>query len=221
MPQANPTGVLPIRKTATLTLLIAALAACVAGCQALAIPWVAFMDEPTKPVPAEYPHLEGKKVCILVWADSDTLFEYRNAQLELSEFVLAALKANLKKITFVPNRTVVDLQRADVDWDRKSPAKLGNELGAERVLMLELTQYTTREPESPHLYRGRISANVKVYDAGQADSAPTFKANVETVYPPGDAAEWGSSDSSVRDAAMRAFAADVAGKFYDRRVKVK
>lgn len=212
---------LPIRKTLLYASLLGGLSACVVGCQALAIPWVAFMEEPTKPVPAEYPHLEGRKICILVWADNDTLFDYRNVQLELSEYVLAALKGNLKKVSFVPNRTIVEHQRADVDWDRKSPAALGNELGAERVLMLELTQYTTREPESPHLYRGRISANVKVYDTSHSDSAPTYRVNVETLYPSGAAAEWGSSDSSVRDATMRAFATDVAGKFHDRRVKVK
>ena len=201
--------------------MLGCLPSLILGCKALAIPFVPFMEEPTKPVPAEYPHLEGRKVAILVWADSETLFEYRNAQLELSEYVLAALKGNLKKVTFVPNRTIVDHQRGDPDWDRRSPAALGNELGAERVLMLELTQYTTREPESPHLYRGRISANVKVYDCSHAESAPTYRSNVETIYPSGSAAEWGSSDASVRDATMRAFAADVAGKFHDRRVKVK
>ena len=36
---------------------------------------------------------------------------------------------------------------------------LGARFGADRALMIELTQYTTREPESPHLYRGRIAAN--------------------------------------------------------------
>ena len=219
MRRRQPTGVLPIRTRVFCLCLLGCLPPLLLGCKALAIPFVPFMEEPTKPVPAEYPHLESRKVAILVWADSETLFEYRNVQLELSEFVLAAMKANIKKISFIPSRTIVDHQRADPDWDRQSPATLGNQLGAERVLMLELTQYTTREPESPHLYRGRISANVKVYDCAHADSAPTYRVNVETVYPPGSAAEWGSSDSSVRDATMRAFAADVAGKFHDRRVK--
>ncbi|MBI5864602.1 MAG: hypothetical protein HZB38_08850 [Planctomycetes bacterium] len=196
------------------------LAACV-GCQALAMPFIMFGEEPTKPVAAEYPHLEGRKVAILVWADNDTLFEFRNVQLELSEYVGSVLKANVKRISLVPSRTVVDYQRSDADWDRRPPAEVGKQLDAERVLLIELTQYTTREPTSPHLYRGRISANVKVYDTALADSAPTFRTTVETVYPPGAAAEWGSSDTSVRDAAMRTFAADVSNKFHDRRVKVK
>ena len=194
---------------------------CLAGCQAMAMPFLMWGEEPTKTVPAEFPHLEGKKVAILVWADNDTLFEFRNVQLELSEYVAAALKANIKKLDLVPNRSVIDYQRSDADWDRKPPAQVGANLGAQRVLMIELTQYTTREPDSPHLYRGRISANVKIYDTSVANSSPTYKSTIETIYPPGAAAECGSSDTSVRDAAMRGFAADVCGRFHDRKVKVR
>lgn len=193
----------------------------VAGCQALALPFLMWGEEPTKSVPAEYPHLDGKKLCILVWADNDTLFEFRNVQLELSEYVAAALKANLKKADLVPNRAVIDYQRSDADWDRKPPAQVGAALGAERALLIELTQYSTREPDSPHLYRGRIAANVKIYDTSVANSSPTYKTTIETAYPPGAAAEWGSSDTSVRDAAMRGFAAEVSGRFHDRKVKVR
>jgi hypothetical protein len=188
--------------------------AALVGCQAMAMPFLMWGEEPTKNVPAEFPHLEGKKLGILVWADNDTLFEFRNVQLELSEYVAASLKANVKKLNLIANRTVVDYQRSDADWDRKPPAEVGAALGADRVLLIELTQYTTREPDSPHLYRGRISANVKVYDTSVANSSPTYKSTVETVYPPGAAA-------SVRDAAMRTFAADVTGRFHDRKVKVK
>src|SRR5262245_14863357 len=122
----------------------------------MAYPWLVWGKEPTKPVPAEYANLAGKKVCFLVWADADTMFEFQHVQYELSEFVAAAMKGNVKGITFVPNRSVVDYQRNDGDWDRKPPAKIGARFDADRVLMIELTQYTTREPDSPHLYHAHI-----------------------------------------------------------------
>src|SRR5215470_10754870 len=112
-----------------------------AGCKWVAAPFLMWGPEPTKAVPAEYPYLDGKKVCILVWADSDTLFQFRNVQLEVSEFVAEALKTGVKKISIVPNRSVVDYQRSDPNWDRTPPGKIGARFSADRVLLIELTQY--------------------------------------------------------------------------------
>lgn len=197
------------------------LLATATGCRLLAAPILMWGQEPTKEVPAEFPYLQGKKVCLAVWADSETLFEYPWVQLEVSEHVAKAIKPNVERVSFTPNRNVVELQQREVDWERTDPAVLGKRFGAERVLMIELTQYTTREPESPHLYRGRIAANVKVYDTGYPRSAPVFKTSVETVYPPESVGQWGTDDRAIRKATMEAFAAELAGKFYDRRVKVE
>lgn len=191
------------------------------GCKLLATPALLWGKEPTKSVPAEYPYLQGKKVLILVWADPETLFEYPWVQLELSEHAAAAMKPNIPGINFVPNRSVYDYQRAEPDWDRADPAVIGSRFGASRVLLIELTQYTTREPESPHLYRGRIAANVKVHDAAYKNSSPSYRTAVETAYPPESAGEWGTDDVGIRKATMEAFALDLAGKFFDRQVKVK
>jgi hypothetical protein len=209
-----------IVRTTLCGLLLPLLAASI-GCQAAATPWLLWGKEPTKEVPAEFPYLQGKKVCVLVWADPETLFEYPWVQLEISEHIVQAMKAHVEGISFVPNRKVVDLQRSEPDWERADPATLGARFGVDRVLMIELMQYTTREPESPHLYRGRVAASVKVYDTDYPQSAPVFKTTVETVYPPDSVGQWGSDDRSIRKATMEAFAADVAGKFYNRRVKVR
>ena len=201
--------------------LLALLLTVTGGCRLLTAPLLMWGREPTKEIPAAYPYLRDKKVCVAVWADSETRFEYPWVQLELSENVAAALKSNVPGISLVPNREVVDLQGRDVDWDRKDPALLGERFGADRLLLIELTQYTTREPESPYLYRGHIAANVKVYDTQYPNSAPAFKDNVEVAYPPDSVGQWGSDDQSIRGATMEAFALELAGKFYDRRVKVQ
>lgn len=202
-------------------LLLAALLVPMAGCRLLATPILLWGSEPTKQIPAEFPHLQNKKVCTLVWAEMDTLFEYPQVQYELSEHVRAALEGTVPGISFIPNRQVVDFQRRTPEWERSDPVVLGARFGAERVLMIELTQYGTREPDSPHLYRGRISANVKVYNAARPNTAPVYRTVVETVYPPDSVGQWGSDDRSIRRGTMEAFASDVAGKFYDRTVKVE
>jgi len=191
------------------------------GCRLLAAPFLLWGKPPTKDVPAEYPYLADKKVCVVVWAELDTLYEYPNVQLEVAEHIRAALEAKVDGVTFIPSRQVVDLQRQDPDWDRTDPAALGARFGADRVLVVELTQYRTRDPDSPHLFRGRISAGIKVYDTAYRDAAPSYSTVVETAYPPDSPGTWGTNDSAIRWATMEAFAADVATQFYDRKVEVK
>jgi len=200
---------------------LAALAGLVVGCRLLAAPWLLWGPEPTRTVPAEYPYLAGKKICVFVWAEMDTLFVYPHVQLEVAEHVTYAMQGKVPGASFIPNRKVQELQRREPNWDRADPAVLGKRFGAERVLMIELTQYGTREPDSPHLYRGRMSANVKVYDTGYPKAAPAYKTVVETVYPPNSVGQWGSSENSIRLATMQLFAEELAGKFYDRKVKVR
>lgn len=192
-----------------------------AGCQIMAVPFILFGEEPTKRVPAEYPYLEGKKVVVMVWADQDTLFEYPEVQLEVAAHIEEACKSKVKTVAFVPSRSVADVQKSEPDWDRQPPALMGTRFHADRVMVIELTNYATREPENAHLFRGRISANVKIYDAERPDAGPLYKSVVETIYPPDTPGEWGSTDRGVRKATMEAFAGDVAGKFHERRVKLR
>lgn len=200
---------------------VAALAAALLGCQAVAAPWIIFGEEPTRFVPAEYPHLSGKTSAIFVWADHDTLFQYPHVQFELASFVEAALRAAVKDAKLVAARKSVDFQRQNPDWDRMHPARLAARLGADRALMIELTQYTTREPESPHVYRGHVAANVKVYDSMYPDAVPAYRSEIAIAYPPDGPGAWGVSDDEVRRESMKVFADELAGKFHDRRVKVK
>jgi hypothetical protein len=191
------------------------------GCKLLVVGATMWGKEPTKDIKAEYPYLPEKKICTLIWADGDTHFQYPNLQLELAEFANQAIERNVAGVSFAPQRSVVEMQHREPEWRRTDPAELGKRFGADRVLMIELTQYTTREPESPHLHRGRIHANVKVYNTEYPNSRPAYLTAVETAYPPDTAGSWGSEESAIRRAVMEAFAADVARKFYDHKIKVE
>ena len=189
------------------------------GCRWFAAPFLLWHKEPTKTVPAEYPHLVGKKVAIVIWADMDTLFEFPHIQLELSEHVRFAMQPNIEKITFVSNRQIVEAQKRDGTWARKSPASLGARFEADRVLLIEITQCTTREPDSTHLFRGRISANLKVYDTAQPEAEPAWKGTAEAAFPKDAQAAWGTDENTVRRTTMEVFGQEVANFFYERKVK--
>jgi len=201
---------------------LALLAGSLTGCGFLRWGVVMFGQEQTRKVPAEYPYLADRKVCILVWAEPYTLFEYHQVQFELSEYVRVAMQDNVRGVSFIPNRQVVDFQNANPDWEKQSPARIGARFGADRVLMIELTQYTTRDPDSRHLRRGRIAANVKVFDTAYPDAEPAYPSTtIEVAYPKDSFGSYGTDDRTIRRATMQAFAAELAGRFYERQEKVK
>lgn len=196
-------------------LLFVSLSATLVGCQAIAAPWIMTGEEPTKRVKAQFPHLKGKKVAILVWADSDTRFEYPFVRLELAEHVKSELESRIDDIKFCSNRQIVELQDRDPDWDRKPPGQLGQRVGAERVISVELSQYTMREPESRHLLRGRISAQVMIYDATHPDASYLYKTEISIAYPEKSEGRWGNDEPTMRREAMEAFATALVKRFYD------
>jgi hypothetical protein len=187
-----------------------------AGCRALAL---IASGQDTKTVPAEYPYLDGKQVAIVVHAPDETIFEHPNVQWEVADHVRVGLESNIKGIKVADTKRIFDFQRAERDWEKLDPAALGLRFGADRVLEIDLTQYETREPESPHLFRGHMTADVRIYNTEYPDSQHTYRAGIQTEYPPDGPGQYGTTDREVRRATMEAFAQDVAGKFYDRKVK--
>ncbi|MFH1746925.1 MAG: hypothetical protein ABIG44_07755 [Planctomycetota bacterium] len=200
-------------------LLVGLLLVLAPGCKFLAMPIIMWGAEPTKKVPAEYPYLSGKKACILVWAEPFTMFEYPRVQLELSEYVRVKLEQHVQNLAITPNRQIVEYQDRNPDWDREDPAKIGQRFGADRVIVIELTRYTTREPDSPHIYRGHIAANVKVYDSAYDNAEPSYKNTVEIAYPADGAGSYGTDDKAIRRSAMEAFAAKLSSYFHERQEK--
>lgn len=190
----------------------------ICGCRTWA---VMFGEDETKNVSAAYPYLAGQKVCILVRADMETLFEYRHLPLELADYVRVALEANVRGVTVVSPREVVDYQNRNPGWEREDPARMGQRFSADRALEINVTQYTTREPDSPHLYRGHVTATLCVYNTQYPDSRPAFTTEVKIAWPEKSMGELGVGDREVRRGMMEAFAQEVAGQFYDRKVKVK
>jgi hypothetical protein len=201
--------------------LLGSLLPALGGCKLIAVPFFAFGQDQTKKVPAEYPYLEGKQVCIVVWADEYTTFQYQFLPLEVSEHVRVALDASVRGLTIVPNREVIDYQKREPDWQAQNPAKIGKKFGADRVIMIELTQYTTREPGSMHLYRGHMGGNIKIFDTAYPESGPTYQTVVEVAYPPDNFAAYGTDERTLRRAILELFANDLAGRFHERQEKVK
>ncbi|MEW6250059.1 MAG: hypothetical protein AB1716_05385 [Planctomycetota bacterium] len=211
VPSARVLRLTPLLLVAGLLLLSAGMSA---GCKAL----VLLTGDPDREIKAEYPYLGGKTVCLLVRTDLETESAYPFVRYELADHVRVELESKIARVKVVDPRKVTDFQRGEPNWETMDPADLGKRFGADRVIEIDVTQYTTREPESEYLYRAHIAAGVRVYYTEYPKSLPTYKTEVRVAYPE-TGAQWALEEAAVRQACMELFAVKVAGKFYDHKVR--
>ncbi len=178
--------------------------------------------EPAKQtVEAEFNGLAGGRVAIMVFSDERVQYEYPYARLTLSAVVRAELTERIKDVTVIDPTRVCEYQDEHIDWDSMDKTVLAKDLGADYVLFVVLVEYSTREPGSVNLYRGRITAQVGLYQADLPEqSARVWRCDrLAVVYPLEDPVGLlGEDDRVIRGTVERMFADALVKKFYDHKV---
>ncbi len=206
--------------------MIGVVAACMplaAGCNLVSVPFVLFAPEPTKKVSAEFTHLKDKRLLILVWAEQATLYEYPHVQLETASHIRYHLREQYSDLDVASPSQVDRYMQAHPDWDTEHPARLGRHFKADAVMMVELMEFSTREPGSPNLYRGRVRARVTMYDLTGEEEMPKGIAlkPAEAVFPPDrPIGVLRADDRTIRAETYKEFGRVVARKFYEHEVKL-
>ncbi|OPX24940.1 MAG: hypothetical protein B1H04_01090 [Planctomycetales bacterium 4484_123] len=201
------------------------LSASLCGCSGLR--YVGFLFAPSAPmktVPAEY-DMKGKTLAVVVFARPETLLEYPQVYIELFDAVRVELKNRVRNVTLVDPRRVVRYQDANPNWDSQRPEKLCRVFGCDAVLLISLIEFSTREPGSIHLARGRITAEASVYEpdrtagGGGRGGCVWRSKTIRVIFPPkspvGLAAE---DDWKLRLHTERLFAAALVKSFYKHKV---
>jgi hypothetical protein len=202
-----------------------ALTVWLGGCRG--IRYLGYLGAPeagTKKVPAEFTGLEGHRVVIVIFADQRVQYEHPQARLTLGSVVRAKMTEHLKNVSVVDPAKVCRYQDENAHWETLDKAELAKQFGADYVLYIALVEYSTREIGSIDLYRGRITAQCSLYEAGKSDQeGRVWSADrVAVVYP--EAAPVGvpgESSRSVRETAERLWAEALVKKFYDHREPVE
>jgi len=192
------------------------------GCKFLA--YVFAPGTPMRTVEPAFPHLPGKIVAVVVFAGPAMELDYQAVREEVSDAVGAQLKKHVKGVRMVDYRQVIGYQDKHLHWDAMPKAKLCEAFGSDYVLLVSLAEFSTRERDSVHLARGRITAEASVYQAPDpADAAPSKPVwrsrTIRIVHPResplGVPAE---NDWTVRVETERLFAEALAKNFYTHKV---
>lgn len=177
-----------------------------------------------KTVEAEFKDLPGKTVAVLVFADKAVGYEYPQVRINLSAAIADQLRRNVKNVQVIDPRRTVKYQDENLYWEEMDKTDLGKAFGADYLLYVSLVEFSTREPGSLHLYRGRAKAEVAIY----ATAAPERQArarkwdDLQARYPPDTVVGMPSeSDQEVRDKLEQVLAEAVARKFHQHKVPLE
>jgi hypothetical protein len=188
--------------------------------------WLGYVFAPASPTRTVHPDpaipsLKGQTLAVVIYAPPQVQMDYDTAQLELSEEISAEFGRRLDGVRLVDSRRILRFQDENLNWDATPPGRLARPLGADYVLLVNLHEFTTREPGSVHLARGRITADAALYDdEGPGCLEPLWRSGrIGVVFPEetpvGVPAR---SDAVVRAETERLFAVKLVRHFYEHEV---
>ena len=191
-------------RLAALALLILPIAG---GCSMITT--VAYLVAPEKDAPAEFKGLRGKHVAVVCKPIVELEFSDASSARELATMVGSQLAMNVRKSRVIDQREVarwID-ENAWVDYPT-----LGKSLDADIVVGIDLEQF--RMHEGSTLYRGRASANVRVYDV--AEKKILFEKRIDNFTFPGDSAVPAAdqSESQFRALFLQVLSGKISRTFY-------
>lgn len=198
------------------------LAGTLSGCDAAGyLLYVFAPNKRTQTVEAEFGGLAGRSVAIVIYADAAVQYEYPWVRHELAATIASQLKQHVKGVEVVDPLRVIAYQDENIDWNALGKTELGRTLGADHVLSVVLIEYSTRDRGSLNIYRGRITAQVRVYQTSlpERDSCVWPGEDIRVLYPPDvPMGEVGEDDDKIRHRTNIVFARTLVRKFYKHEV---
>jgi len=142
------------------------------GCKWLS--YVLFGGMPAQTVEPTFSHLPGKTVAVVVFAGPAMELDYQTVREEVADAIGAQLKRHVEGVSVVDHRQVIGYQDKNLHWDTIPKEKLCDAFDSDYILLVSLAEFSTRERDSVHLARGRITAEASVYQARDpADGGPS------------------------------------------------
>jgi hypothetical protein len=195
-----------------------------AGCPAARYIAYLFYGGQERDVKAAFSKFPGKSIAVVVYCDKRVQYEYPELRLNISSAVATLLHKHAEAAEVVDPRRVVKYQDERIDWDEMDRTELGKSFEADYLLFISLVQFSTREPGSMSLYRGRASAEVSVYDTSLPErDAREWKCDTIHVIHPEHAptGEMRENDVKIRQETIAILSDKVAKKFYDHKEPIE
>src|SRR5439155_26002416 len=97
-----------------------------------------------------------KTVAIVVYAPAATIDEYSGARDEISDFVATQMREHMGNTRIVAPRDVIYWQNDTLTWQNLSAKDIGRHFKVDRVLFIEVLDYSMRRPMGVSNLEGRL-----------------------------------------------------------------
>ncbi|MCP4713231.1 MAG: hypothetical protein GY869_31760 [Planctomycetes bacterium] len=173
-------------------------------------------------VKAEYTGLENQKTAVIIVGQSAIDFEEPYARMDLALATEQALTEYVKGIELADQEEIQNFQRSRFDWYSLPVSDIINQFQVERLLYVELIQFTIREPESVNLLRGHIWAQLRIFEKeSDTPNIPVLETEADVIFPEqGPSSYSEAARFNIRQQSIGLFALEVARKFHDHKKEV-
>lgn len=167
-------------------------------------------------VPAAYTRLDGCSVAVMVAADDHLLHRHPNAPALVARAVVGRIGEDVPTAALLDPRQIDAYVSQDPFWTTRSYGELLRRLGAQRLVLVDLSEYTTRNVAHGQMWQGALAASVSVAEAEQEhEDDVAYRTSLGVVYPDQPVALLDGDGETVELGMLKIFAAEVSALFHD------
>jgi hypothetical protein len=147
--------------------LIIIVASCCAGCSVFGFIGAgkqAMEDQMLIEKPAEY-SLEGYRVAVVIDSDLSIHYEHPGIATLIAGAVSGRIAKNVKNVEVLRPDSVARWQFETPQWTAMPSTEIAKSLGVNRVVYIDLQNYTLTPPGNRWLWEGRCSAMIGIIEA--------------------------------------------------------
>jgi hypothetical protein len=216
---------------AVLCPLLSVLVLSLNGCELIGV--AAYKLKPPETIQPKYMGLEHQTVGVMVWADQGLRIEWSPLQVDLANAIQAKLtefqKAGKREsktlvgtsFPVMPN-SIIRYQRDHPEIEAMPIEDVAPKLTVNRLIFVELQDFSTRSAEAVQLYKGTGTATVKLIEVNDGVARTAFEINnVKATFPPKAPPEGTAAfgDQRIYVGTVAALATEVARLFVQYQVE--
>ena len=134
--------------------------------------------------PAEYEDLNDHSYAVIISADRMIESDNPGITSRLTQIIDGSLRENTLASAHIPAGRLLSKLYADPSWQALPRGELGEKLGVDRLVVVEIIEYRLHEPGNRYTWAGVASGVVEVYeiDSGLPDD-PMFERTIAVNFP--------------------------------------
>lgn len=182
-----------------------------------------YQRQATHNVKAKYTGLRGESIAVVVSADQSVQADHPGMIQVLSLNIARRLKDNAGPSAWALPEDVLRYQATNPAWTARTMGQLADDIGVDRIVFIELTEFRLHEPGNPYIWDGYASGRVAVIEAdGPYPDDFVFEEFVSVAFP--DQKNLGPMqvpEDTVLIALAQRFVDRSSWLFYDHEEKVR